>query len=156
MARTSSGCCGSRSATRRANFSSRPGMAASTAAVRALAVLASTRAKRLACSSAIFCSYVSSARSFWAFSSMALTSARLTRRPSSTVSSRMTSASLMSGRLLLAGVDGDQVLGADDVRLGHVAVQDVEDEGLALLAADDRGQALEALVRHAAVLARLE
>src|SRR5688572_7204386 len=85
---------------------------------------------------------------------MALTSARLTRRPSSTVSSRMTSTSLMAD--LLARLDRDEVLGADDERLGHVPVHDVEDEGLALLAADDADQALEALVRHAAVLAGLE
>src|SRR5687768_1327074 len=83
---------------------------------------------------------------------MALTSARLTRRPSSTASSMMTSTSLMS----LASLEGEQVLGADDEGLGHVAVQDVDDEGGSLLAGDGAGQALEALVRHAAVLAGLE
>src|ERR1041385_8280568 len=80
---------------------------------------------------------------------MALTSARLTRRPSSTASSRMTSASLMAGRLLL---DRLQVLGAHDEGLGLVAVQDRDDEGVALLAGHGARDALEALVRHAGVL----
>src|SRR5688572_6378047 len=78
---------------------------------------------------------------------MAFTSARGMSLPSSTVSSRMTSCSM--GHLL----DALQVLGAHDEGLLLVAVHDVDDERFALLAGDDAGQALEALVRHAAVLA---